>query len=81
MIDHEYKVYKVSLKAILLMKKSTKHTKKIENIVKPLNEFEDESHLFRARSLNDLVEDVMWVRVLNPTLEHQYCTISGKISK
>ena len=36
-------------------------TQKFENIVKPLNEFEDESHLLRARSPNDFVEDVMWV--------------------
>ena len=68
---------KVSLNAILLMK-VTKH-KKTENIVEPINEFEDKSHLLRARSLKNLVDDIIWVRILNPTLEHQYCTVSGKL--
>ena len=40
-----------------------------EIIVEPLKEFEDKSHLLIARSLNDMVDDVVWVRVLNPTLE------------
>ena len=38
-------------------------------IVEPMNEFEDKSHLLIARLLNDMVDDVVWVRVLNPTLE------------
>ena len=34
-----------------------------------MKEFEDKSHLLIARSLNDMVVDVVWIRVLNPTLE------------
>ena len=34
-----------------------------------MKEFEDKSHLLTARSQNDMVDDVVWVRVLNPTLE------------
>ena len=44
-------------------------TQQTEIIVEPLQEFEDKSHLLIARSLNDMVDDVVWVRVLNPTLE------------
>ena len=44
-------------------------TQQTEIIVEPMKEFEDKSHLLIARSLNDMVEDVVWVRVLNPTLE------------
>ena len=34
-----------------------------------MKEFEDKSHLLIARSLNDMFDDVVRVRVLNPTLE------------
>ena len=34
-----------------------------------MKEFEEKSHLLLARSLNDMVDDVAWVRVPNPTLE------------
>ena len=34
-----------------------------------MKEFEDKSHSLIARSLNDMIDDVVWVRVLNPTLE------------
>ena len=34
-----------------------------------MKEFEGKSHLEIARSLNGMVDDVVWVRVLNPTLE------------
>ena len=34
-----------------------------------MKEFEDKSHLLIARSLNDIVDDVIWVPVLNSTLE------------
>ena len=44
-------------------------TQQTEIIVEPMKEFEDKSHLLTARSLNDMVDDVVWVRVLNPTLE------------
>ena len=44
-------------------------THQTEIIVEPLKEFEDKSNLLIARSLNDMVDDVVWVRVLNPTLE------------
>ena len=43
-------------------------TQQAEIIVKPMKEFEDKSHLLIARSLNDMVDDVL-VRVLNSTLE------------
>ena len=42
-----------------------------EIIVEPLKEFEDKSHLLIARSLNDMIDDVVWVRVLNPTVEQK----------
>ena len=44
-------------------------TQQTEIIVEPMKEFEDKSHLLIARSLNDMVDDVVWVRLLNPTLE------------
>ena len=44
-------------------------TQKTEIIVEPMKEFEDKSHLLIARLLIDMVDDVVWVRVLNPTLE------------
>ena len=44
-------------------------TQQTEIIVEPMKEFEDKSHLLIARSLNDMVDDVVWVRVRNPTLE------------
>ena len=44
-------------------------TQQTEIIVEPMKEFEDKSHLLIARSLNDMVDDVVWVRVLNPELE------------
>ena len=44
-------------------------TQQTEIIVEPMKEFEDKSHLLIARSLNDMVDDIVWVRVLNPTLE------------
>ena len=31
-----------------------------------MKDFEDKSHLLIASSLNDMVDDVVWVRVLNP---------------
>ena len=34
-----------------------------------MKEFEDKLPLLIARSRNDMVDDVVWVRVLNPTLE------------
>ena len=44
-------------------------TQQTEIIVEPMKEFEDKSQLLIARSLNEMVDDVVWVRVLNPTLE------------
>ena len=44
-------------------------TEQTEIKAETMKEFEDESHLLIARSLNDMVDDVVWVRVLNPTLE------------
>ena len=43
-------------------------TQQTEIIVEHMKEFEDKSHLIIAKSLNDMVDDVVWVRVLNPTL-------------
>ena len=34
-----------------------------------MKEFEDKSHLLIASSLKDMVDDVVWVRVLNPALK------------
>ena len=42
-------------------------TQQTEIIVKPMKEFEDKSHLLIARSLNDMADDFVWVRILNPT--------------
>ena len=44
-------------------------TQQTEIIVEPMKGFEDKSHLLIGRSLNDMVDDVEWVRALNPTLE------------
>ena len=44
-------------------------TQQSKIIVESMKEFEDKSHLLKARSLNDMVDDVVWVRVLSPTLE------------
>ena len=44
-------------------------TQQTEIIVEPMKDFEDKSHFLLAKSLNDTVDDVVWVRVLNPTLE------------
>ena len=44
-------------------------TQQTEILVEPMKDFEDKSELLLARSLNDMVDDVEWVRVLNPTLE------------
>ena len=38
-------------------------TQQTEFLVEPMNEFEDKSHLLIARLLNDMVDDVVWVRV------------------
>ena len=42
--------------------------------------FEDKSHLLIARSLNDMVDDVVWVRVLNNTLEPEKVYKNAKIA-
>ena len=34
-----------------------------------MKDLEVKLHLLIARSLNDTIDDVVWVRVLNPTLE------------
>ena len=61
-----------------------------ENIVEPLKEFENKSNLLIARLLNDMVDDVLWVRVLNPTVGQKkvykiariaFSENSGKISR
>ena len=44
-------------------------TQQTEIIVEPMKVFEDKSHLLLARSLNEMVDDVEWGRVLKPTLE------------
>ena len=36
-----------------------------------MKRFEGKSHLLIARQLNDMIDDVVWVRVLNPILEPQ----------
>ena len=50
-----------------------------EIIVEALKEFEDNSHLI-ARSLNDMVDDLLWVRVLNPTVEQKKVYKNAKIA-
>ena len=49
-------------------------TQQTEIIIEPMKEFEDKSQLLIARSLNDMVDDVVWVRVLKPTLEPKKIT-------
>ena len=44
-------------------------TQKKEIVVEPMKEFDDKSHLLIARLLIDMVDDVAWAQVLNPTLE------------
>ena len=42
-------------------------TQQTEIIVEPMKQFEDQSHLLIARLLKDMVDDVVWVQVLNLT--------------
>ena len=51
-----------------------------EIIVEPLKEFEDKSHLLIAQSLNDMVDDVVWVRVLNPTVGQKKVYKNARLS-
>ena len=44
-------------------------TQQTEFIIEPMKEFEDKSHLLTARPLNDMVDEVVWVQVLSPTLK------------
>ena len=53
------------------MIKVTTHNKQTQIKFKPMKEFEDKSLLLIARSLSDIVDDVVWVRVLNPTLQQK----------
>ena len=46
-------------------------TQQFEIIDKLIKEFEDKTNLLIARSLNDKIDDVVWVRVLNTTLDHR----------
>ena len=46
-----------------------------------MKEFEDKSHLFIARLLNDKVDDVVWVRVLCPTLEPKKVYKNAQVRK
>ena len=45
-----------------------------------MKEFEDKSHLIIARSLNDMVDAVVWVRFRNPTLEPKKIYKSARIA-
>ena len=55
-------------------------TQQTEIIVDPTKGFEDKSHLSIARSLNDMVDDVVWVRALNPTLESKKVYKNARIA-
>ena len=44
-----------------------------------MKEFEGKSHLLIARSLNEMVDDVVWVRALNSTLEPKKVYKNAKI--
>ena len=55
-------------------------TQQTEIIVEPMKKFEDKSHLIIAISLNDMVDDVVWVRVLIPTLEPMKVYKNARIS-
>ena len=49
-------------------------TQQTEMSVETMKEYEEKTHLLQARSLNDMVDDVVWVSVLNPTLENRKIT-------
>ena len=51
-----------------------------EIVVELLKEFEDKSHLLIATSLNDMVDDVVWVRVLNPTVQQRKVYKNARIA-
>ena len=51
-----------------------------EIIVETLKEFEDKSHLLIAQSLNDMVDDVVWVRVLISTVGQKKVYKTARIS-
>ena len=55
-------------------------TQQTEIIDEPTKGFEDKSHLLIARSLNDMVDDVVWVRALNPTLEPMKVNKNARIA-
>ena len=59
---------KVSLNAKIVVEKSSL-TQQTEIIVETMKEFEDKSHFLIARSLKDMVDDVICFRAVNPTLE------------
>ena len=46
-------------------------TKQTEIIDEPMKEIEDKSHVLRAGSLKGMVDDVVCVKFLNPTLEQK----------
>ena len=55
-------------------------TQQTEIIVEPIKGFEDKSHLLIARSLNDMVDVVVWVQALNPTLESKKVYRNARIA-
>ena len=54
-----------------IVDKESNKTQPTKNIVELMKEFEDKSHLLTARSLSDMIDDVVWFRVPDPTLEQK----------
>ena len=70
---------KISLNAKLWIEKVTKHNKQ-KFLVRRVKDFEDKSRLILPRSLSDKVDDDVWVRVLNPTLEQKKVYKNARIA-
>ena len=67
--DHELPRGCESLIKCKIVDREGNITQQTENILEPMKEFKDKSHLIIARSLNDSADDVVWVCALNSKLE------------
>ena len=55
-------------------------TQQTEIIVEPMKEFEDKSHLIIEKSLSNVVDEVVWVRVLNFALQQKNVLKNARIA-
>ena len=55
-------------------------TRQTENIVEPIEVFDDKPFLIKAKMLNDMVDIVAFVRVLNSSLQHRQVFRNARIT-